>query len=127
MLELLLGFTLLVVAVFALFALFPSSDKAVVRSVRLTQANEVARALMEAELNKNYSFLTDGEYTGQNTSTGLNRSGQTIEYVHDYKITISQPDPSRKYKDILVEVFWEEGEDKRKHGCKLQSSRGELI
>jgi hypothetical protein len=127
MLELLLGFTLLVVAVFALFAVFPSGDKAVVRSVRMSQAGEIARRLLEEESNKNYSSLVDGLVTGQMSSGGLARGGQDLVTEFFYEVEVRQPDPDRKYRDIRVEVYWEEGFQKRKHGCELETSKGELI
>lgn len=127
MLELLLGFTVLIVAIFALFAVFPTGDKAAMRAARMSQASEIARALMEEELNKNYSSLVLGTTSGLRTSQGLTRHGSQVETVYDYTITITEPDPSKKYRNILVEVWWEEGQEKRRHGCKLESSKCELI
>lgn len=127
MLELLLGFTILVIAVFALFAVFPSGDKAVVRSVRMTQAAEIARGLMEEQLTINYSSLVLGETDTQRSSKELTRNGAEVETTYYCKVIVEEPDPTKKYRDIKVEVYWKEGLQQTRHGCNLESSRCELI
>ena len=81
MLELLLGFTLLTVAIFALFAVFPTGDKAALRAVRMGQASEIARSIMEEELNKSYSSLIaePSPRIGLRSSKGLSRRGKEME------------------------------------------------
>lgn len=127
MLELLLGFTLLTVAIFALFALFPTGDKAVMRSVKMTQAQEIARGLMERELLRNYSDLTDGVASGETSASGINRNGVEISTRYLYQVEITQPDPTLRFKDIEVTVSWEEGSEGDTRKVVLNSSKGELI
>lgn len=127
MLELLLGFTLLTVAVFALFAVFPTGDKAVVRSVRSGQANEIARGIMEDNMIVNYSAMVDGVTTGEVLIQGMTRGSAELSTKFLYRVEIDQPLPDRNFKNIKVEVFWEEGANKNKHSSKIESSKGEYF
>ena len=89
LLELLLGFALLSIAVLALFAMIPSGDKAVVRSIRMSQANELARGLLEEQMGKNYSSLVDGERTGNFLDSSVSRNGRNLNLEYLYKVSIS--------------------------------------
>ena len=127
LLELLLGFALLSIAVLALFAMIPSGDKAVVRSIRMSQANELARGLLEEQMGKNYSSLVDGERTGNFLDSSVSRNGRNLNLEYLYKVSIPSPDPSRNYRNIHIEVWWLEGADKERHSCVLESSKGEFF
>lgn len=127
LLELLLGFSILAVALLALFGLFPSGDKAVMRSIRMSQANELARGLVEEQMGKHYSSLVDGSVTGSYKTESVDRDGQKLATEFLYQVDILQPDSSRNYRDIKVEVWWTEGWAGRRHSCKLQSSKGEFF
>lgn len=131
MLELLLGFLLLSVAVFALFAIFPTGDRAVVRSVRASQANEIARGLMEKQLAREYSMIVDDTLNGEVDSQGMSRGGSDLNTKFIYQVDITSPvaasGPPRRYKNIRVEVHWEEGADLRRHTVLLESSKGEYF
>ena len=61
MVEILIGLTLVTVAILAVFQLFPASDKAVELADRTTQANQLARRLLESELAKNYPDVTPSQ------------------------------------------------------------------
>ena len=127
LLELLIGFSVLGIAIMAIFALFPSGDKAVMRSIRMTQANEIGRGLMEDQMGKHYSAMTEGTVTGSTTDSSIDRNGQSLVTEYFYQVDVSKPDPDRNYRNIVVKVWWNEGADKVRHGCEMESSKGEFF
>lgn len=127
LLELLIGFSILAIAIMAIFALFPSGDKAVMRSIRMTQANEIGRGLMEDQMGKHYSAVTEGTVTGSTSDSSIDRNGQSLVTEYFYRVDITKPNPDRNYRDIVVEVWWNEGNDQVRHGCKMESSKGEFF
>lgn len=107
--------------------MFPTGDKAVVRSLRMSQANELARGLLEDQMGRHYSTLVNGEQTGKVSDTSAWRNGQNLNLEYQYRINISTPEPARNYRNIVVEVWWLEGADQKRHSCTLESAKGEFF
>jgi type II secretory pathway pseudopilin PulG len=127
MLELLIGFAVLAIAVMSIFLLFPSSDKAVMRAARTNQANELARSILEEATAQDYSALVVGLQDGLRNEVTLSRNGQDIRTQFNFEVETTQPDPTRELKNIRVRVFWEVGSDGRERECVLETSKGEFF
>lgn len=109
LLEILLGMTLLIIAVMAVFALFPAGDRAVVSADRATQAHHLARRLLETEMSKEYGALTVGLTEGRRQLQHSRRNGVDLSTTLRYQVEISVPEPDRELKRVLVRVSWEKG------------------
>ncbi len=109
LLEILLGMTLLIMAVMAVFALFPVGDRAVVNSDRSTQAHHLARRLLEEEMSKEYASMPIGSVSGDKVLDHSRRNGVNIQTKFHYEVTIAQPDPDKELKQVVVKVRWERG------------------
>ncbi len=126
MLELLLGMSLILVVLLAIFQLFPVSDRSVNLADRTTQANLIARREMNRQLEKELDELENT--TGEETISGhTHRRGQSLSttFVYDVSVTNSV-DPD--VKDITVTVRWKTGaaENLRESSVRLVSSKGKL-
>lgn len=126
-----LGFTLLTSVLLLVFQLFPVSDRSVGLADRTTQANYLARELMEAQLSTSYSSLavTPVPETGTRTvSAHTVRRGASLSTEYTYSILVEQPEASIDVKNITVTVSWKEGAEnlQRPSSTTLQSSRGNL-
>ncbi len=122
MLELLLGFSMLLVVMLSVFQLFPMANASVDLADRTTHANALARELMEKYLNLQYSSLEAGESGQRRIGSHTSRHGASISTEYNYDVTVQLLDPSRDIKEITVVVSWStSGKAKR---VILQSRRG---
>lgn len=126
LLEILLGMTLLIMAVMAVFALIPVGDRAVVNSDRSTQAHQLARRLLENEMSKDYGALTLGSSTGEKLLEHSRRNGVNISTKFHYEVAVTQPQLDQELKHVLVKVSWEWGGD-AKPPVILESVKGRIL
>jgi hypothetical protein len=112
-----------------IFQLFPISDRSVGLADRTTQANCIARSLMEKQLETPYLDLLVGGTNGESDVSGhTRRRGSDLSTSFVWRVDISQPNPAIEVKDIVVTVSWKQGaaELERASSVKLQSARGNL-
>lgn len=129
LLEALLGLTLITVVLMVILQLFPVSDRSVGLADRTTQANYIARSLMEKQLATPYIDLAVGTTDGKTMMADhTRRKGSSLSTDFSWQVQISQPDTAIEVKEILVTVAWKEGADDqdRASSVKLQSARGNL-
>ena len=129
LLEALLGLTLISIVLMVIFQLFPVSDRSVGLADRTTQANYIARSLMEKQLETPYLDLLVGGTNGESDVSGhTRRRGSDLSTSFVWRVDISQPNPAIEVKDIVVTVSWKEGaaDLERASSVKLQSARGNL-
>lgn len=127
LIEILLGMSLLMIAVMAIFALFPAADRAVVAADRSSQAHLMARRLMDAELKRDYGSLDVGMDDGTRVLSHSQRMGTPIQTTFHYSVTVTIPDSSRDLKKIEVRVSWEKNSDSRSNSVVLESLKGRLL
>lgn len=122
MVEVMIGLGLITVAILAVFQLFPVTDKAVSLADRTAQANQLARRLLEEELDKNYPEVSarNGNVTIQHTL----RRGNVLSTDFVYGVEVVESAPPTRLKDITVEVEWTHGAVTRT--VRLQSLKGPL-
>lgn len=125
MFELMVGFAILSTAVLTIFLLFPSSDRAAVRALRINQANELARKLLEETTAQHYSLLQPGVTQGALASERLKRNGAELDTEFAYTMEVRQ-DAGAPVKEVQVEVYWLEGVAKQRHSVVLESAKGEF-
>lgn len=124
-----IGMSLLVVVVLAVFQVFPLANNSVNLADRTTHANALARELMEARLRLPYSSLDLGEESDIERLEGhTQRYGSSLSTEYRYQVKVELPDPDRDIKEITVTVSWKEGSgaQARPHSVSLQSRRGNL-
>lgn len=117
----------------AIFQLFPVSDRSVGLADRTTQANHLARTLMEKQLSRDYTDIIAEEIEGQVVmNEHTRRKGQALSTEFVWRVNIARPtDPPYNDKelwDILVTVSWKAGaeDETRPSEVKLQSVKGML-
>lgn len=127
LLELLLGLTLVSLAILAIFGLFPMADRSVAQADRTTQASTMARSLLDQQLQRSYSELSTDPSTylqGETSLVHTRRHGQNLGTKFQYKVEITQPEADREVKTVLVTVSWKTGE--RVENVVLESRKGAL-
>ena len=123
-LELLLGMVVLLLSILALFTLFPSADKAIVNADHRTQALSLARQLMEQQMATPYASLPLGTSNGTQILNHTQRRGAKPDHEYLYAVDVSQPDPSKDVKKVVVQVKWSRQE--RNSEVTLVSSKGRM-
>ncbi len=127
MLELLLGLSLVLIVLLAIFQLFPVGDRSVDLADRTTQAHLIARRVMNEQLLAvDYVDLKDT--TGEEIVTAhTQRRGQVLSTTFVYDVTIV-PVSGVDIKNIIVTVRWKSGsaDNPRDPFVRLESARGIL-
>ncbi len=128
MLEVLLGFSLILMALLAVFRLFPTSERAVVLSDRTAQAYHFATELLDDQLQRHFSALTVGSTEGVKVVQHSLRRGVPIETEFHYRMDITRPYSGRDIYHILVSVSWRDGsnEKPREASVVLEAEKGRL-
>ena len=135
LLEVLLGLSLVTIALLAVFQVFLSADTSVSLADRTTQAHHLARKLLEETLAKPFDQLaTDPSLSreGEWKSSHTKRRGMELSTDFVYRIDISRPvlgsTPAPELVDILVTVSWKQGSDggTRDNSIRLQASKGRI-
>ena len=125
-----LGFTLLTSVLLLIFQLFPVSERSVGLADRTTQANYLARELMETRLGTPYDSLpvTTVPDSGSKVIQHTTRRGSALSTEFTYSVTVEQPDAAIAIRNIRVTVSWKEGALglERPSSVVLESSRGNL-
>ena len=128
LLEGMLGLTMVTIVLLAIFQLFPVADRSVNLADKTTQANYLARKLMDTQLAKEFADVNgpiDGEYQADHHTL---RRGVEMSTTFVYRIDVTQLAPDVEVKDVLVTVRWKEGrgERVRDSSVKVQSAKGKL-
>lgn len=119
--EVLLGLTLVLIALLAVFQLFFTSDATVGLADRSAQANQIARRYLEEELLKDYDDVVPS--TGDVQVVHAIRRGTTLRTTFTYTVEVVEPDPAKRIKDVSVTVEWG---TRPRHRTTLSSAKGEL-
>ena len=113
-----------------IFQLFPVADRSVSLADRTTQANYLARTVMENQLDKDYSALdVDVPISDEVTlAEHTQRRGSALSTEFVYRVEIRKPVAAVEVKDIIVNVSWKQGAAgaERPSSVRLQSSKGNL-
>lgn len=127
LLELLLGLTLVSLAVLSIFSLFPAADRSVALADRTTQASTLARSLLDQQLQRSYGELSTDPASylqGETSLVHTRRHGQALDTRFRYRVEITQPDLTHEVKRILVTVSWNYGS--REEKVVLESRKGSM-
>jgi hypothetical protein len=119
--EVLLGLSLVLVALLTVFHLFVSADSMVAVADQTSQADQLARRVLEEELNRPYDDVE--AYTGAESVPHVERRGAQLSTNFEYEVDVAQPDLSKNVKLVSVRVSWGE---KPHHQVSLTGSKGEL-
>lgn len=127
-LELLIGFSLVTVALLAVFSLFPTGERAATLADKSSQALQLASTLLQEELSRNYFALSVGVEEGEEPFQHTLRRGVETTTLYLYKIETSRPHPGLEIYKVAVSVTWEEGsEGKTRDGLVyLEGEKGRL-
>ena len=128
LLELLLGLTLVSLTLLVLFGVFPMGERAVGQADRTSQASSIARTHMERALGQDYTALSTDPASyeeGDDTAFHTKRHGSELSTKFHYRVEVTQPDPDKEVKRLVVTVTWPNGSD-RVETVALQSSKGKL-
>lgn len=129
LLELLLGLTLICITLLVLFSAFPMGERAVGQADRASQAAVLARGHMERAMAEDYSALSVDPATyqqGDDTVAHTKRHGNSLSTTFHYLVAVTQPDPGKEIKKVVVTVSWPTGSAGRVEQVTLQSSKGKL-
>lgn len=130
MVELLLGLALVSMTIMAVFSVFPTADRSVALADRTTQANSIARTLLEQRLELEYSELSTDPASYEEGDIPLvhtKRHGSDLSTTFHYRIEITQPEASHEVKEIAVYVSWPRGSnDEREERVVMQASKGQM-
>jgi len=135
LLEVLLGLALFTMAVLFVMRLFPASDAAVAHSIRVVQATQLARDVLERELDKDYNDAANiptGAANSKKTLTGsgevqyASRRGSNLVLPYTYQVDITKVDDDGDLftVDVLVEWSTGTGTGRITRNVKLQTQRG---
>lgn len=127
-LELLIGFSLVTVALLAVFSLFPTGERAVTLADKSSQALQLASSLLQGQLARPYSSLTPGVSEGEEDVTHTLRRGVEITTTFHYRIEVTRPYSGLAISNVEVLVQWEEGSsgDPRPQVIRLEGEKGRL-
>ncbi len=125
-LELLLGLSLLLIAMLSLFRLFPTAERATLLSDRSTQAHHMASELLDSQLARHYSAITVGVYEELEPITHTKRRGVELQTEFHTRVDITRPYPGKDIFNIAVEVTWFEGNDPggKSSTVRIESEKG---
>ena len=130
MIELLLGLALVSMTIMAVFSVFPTADRSVAMADRTTQANSIARTLLEQRLELDYSALSTDPASYEEGDIPLvhtKRHGQELSTTFHYRIEVTRPEPTHEIKEIVVYVSWPRGsEETREDSVVMQASKGQM-
>ena len=118
LLEVLLGLTIFTLTVLFVMRLFPAADAAVGHSARVVQATQLARELLEGEMDKDYAagnpVTPPGEghvktTSGQGEVTYASRRGSDLVLPYTYQVDVTQVGPIANLWNVKVTVAWSTG------------------
>lgn len=118
--EVLLGLSLVLIALLTVFHLFISSDSLVSVADQTAQATHLARRILEEELTRPY--LDVQSFVASETVPHGARRGAELRTDFEYQVEVTEPDPAKKVKRVTVRVSWGL---KPRHQVSLLGSKGE--
>lgn len=128
LLELMLGFSLVTIALLAVFRIFPTTERAAVLADRTAQAHHLASSLLQAQLDRPYSALSVGVLQDQESIQHTQRRGVKMSTNFHCKTEITRPYSGRDIYNIVVSVTWVEGSSliPRPSAVRLEAEKGRL-
>ena len=96
----------------------------IVNADHRTQALSLARQLMEQQMATPYASLPLGTSNGTQILNHTQRRGAKPDHEYLYAVDVSQPDPSKDVKKVVVQVKWSRQE--RNSEVTLVSSKGRM-
>lgn len=128
LLELLLGFSLLAIALLTLFRLFPAAERATVLADKSLHAHHLASEILDTQLARPYSAFTVGVFEDVEPIQHTQRRGVKMTTVYHYRLEITRPYPGRDIYHVVVSVNWEEGSSgtPRAAAIRLEGDKGRL-
>lgn len=124
-LELLIGFSLVTVALLAVFSLVPTGERAATLADVTTQAHQFANILLQDQLARDYRSFSVGQIQEEEPIEHTLRRGVKVTTVFHYTIDITKHSGLEVY-NIVVTVNWEEGSGGavRAGGVRLEGEKG---
>lgn len=125
-LELLIGFSLITVALLAVFSLVPTGERAAALADVTTQANQFASTLLQNQLARDYSSFSVNTIKSKEIFEHTLRRGVKVKTTFHYTIDITKPYSGQEIYNIVVTVNWEEGSTgvARAGGVRLEGEKG---
>lgn len=127
-LELMLGFALVTVAIFALFGAFPASQRAAVLADRMMQARQLATDTLNSELAEDFLNIEIEDDEEEEVVQHTHRRGVDYETTFVCRTEITRPNPAVNIYRIVVSVSWRDSDDPRalEHKIVLEGEKGAL-
>lgn len=119
-LELLVGFGLITVALLSLFSLFPAGERAAALADKSAQALSIADSVLQEQMAKSHPTLVEGSSVGVVTLSHTLRRGVEMTTNFHYDVQTSLPDPDSEIFRIVVSVRWEEGSESNPRDGRVQ-------
>ncbi len=128
LLELLLGFSLLAIALLTLFRLFPAAERATVLADKSLHAHHLASEILDTQLARPYSAFNVGVFEDVEPFQHTQRRGVEMTTVYHYRLEITRPYPGQDIYHVAVTVTWEEGSagTLRPSAIRLEGEKGRL-
>ncbi len=125
-LELLIGFSLVTIALLAVFSLIPTGERAAALADVTTQARQFASTLLQDQLARDYNALSVGQSQGDEPIEHTLRRGVRVTTTFHYTIDITRSPSGLQIYNIVVTVNWEEGSGGalRAGGVRLEGEKG---
>lgn len=127
-LELMLGFALVTVAIFALLGAFPASQRAAALADKMMQARQLATDTLNNELAEDYVNIEVEQDEDEEVVQHTHRRGVDYETTFVCQTKISRPNPSINIYRIVVSVSWRDSDDPKasEHRVVLEGEKGAL-
>ena len=126
--ELLIGFAIVLVALLAVFGLFPTAERSAVLADKSTHAYNFASQVLQNTLAKHYSTLTVGVVEDVEPMAHTLRKGIEAETEFHFRVEITKPYPSKEILNVVVDVTWTEGsgDELRPSAIRLEGEKSRL-
>lgn len=105
LLESLLGIGLFATLVLLILVYLPTSDRAALVTDQLTQATQLARSLLDTNMDQGYDQINP--YSGWVDISHAERHGHDLVTRFNYAVTTAIPTAAR-LKDVVVTVSWKQ-------------------
>ncbi|ODT64292.1 hypothetical protein ABS71_13410 [bacterium SCN 62-11] len=106
LLESLLGIGLFAAVVLLILVYLPTSDRAALVTDQLTQATQLARSLLDTNMDQSYNQINS--YSGWVDIAHAERHGHDLVTRFSYDVSATVPATAR-LKDVVVKVNWQQG------------------
>lgn len=125
-LELLIGFGLVTIALLAVFSLIPTGERAASLADVSTQARQLANLLLQDQFARDYHMITVDTLAGEEVVEHTLRRGVEVTTEFHYTIDITKPYSGLEIFNVVVNVRWEQGSGgaSRAGSVKLEGEKG---